>query len=121
MNVGVVQDYKLQIGEEEYTFRLNFKALMKFEDKYEDSMKIYNDFLAGKKQYANEIKMLSCACTERDFTEDELAEKISWDFPTMKVLDAMANNMFYGSLVIKDDKKKNSKEKNVETSQIKKN
>lgn len=117
MNIGEVQDYRLQIGEKEYTFRLNFKALMKFQNRYEDSVKIYNDFLAGKKQYVNEVKILSCACVEKDFTEDELAEQISWDFPTIKVLDAMALQMMNGSLVVKDNEEKKSKAKNVETSQ----
>lgn len=120
MNVGEVQEYKLQMGEKEHKFRLDFRALMRFQDRYENSMEIYNNFLRGKKQYINEIKILSCAGADKDWKEEELAEALSFDFPTMKVLDAMAMQMMNGSLVVKDDKKKNSKEKNVETSQIKK-
>ncbi|MCR3758152.1 hypothetical protein KYB31_03960 [Clostridium felsineum] len=120
MNIGSVQDYKLQIGEKEYTFRLNFKSLMKFQDKYKNSMKIFNDFLKSEKQYINEIKILSCCCIEKEWTEEELAEKISWDFPTMKVLDAIAIQMIQGSLIVDDEGKENNNEKNMETSQEKK-
>lgn len=111
MNVGKVQEYKLQIGYKEFTFRLDFKALMKFNKQYENAMEIFNDFLKGKNEYDCIVKILSCSCTD-DLTEEFLINSLSFDFPTMKILDAISMNMIQGSLAL--DEKKDREEQNNE-------
>lgn len=132
MNVGEVQEYKLQIGKEEYTFRLDFKALMKFNERYkgykivpvlEDgkpkldkdnkpvmrelgAIDIFNKFINTPADYENLVKILSCACIEKNFTEEEMLKSLSFDFPTLMALDGITNRMIQGSLVL--DKKKNN-------------
>lgn len=147
MNVGNVQEYKLKIGDKEYTFRLDFKALIKFNERYKGyktiplldkdkkpvidnktgeakiielgALDIFNNFINGEDQYGGIVKILSCACKEKDFTEDELLELLSFDFPTMKILDLITNSMIEGSLTLSrgNNDKENSKEKNEITSQ----
>jgi|GEM_PF-2700035 hypothetical protein len=140
MNVGEVQEYKLKIGENEYTFRLDFKALMKFNLKYKDykvvpvleagkikldkdnnpimkslgALDIFNKFINTPGDYEDLVKILSCACVDKEFTEEEILESLSFDFPTLVILDGITNRMIQGSLML--DKKGNSsggnKEKN---------
>lgn len=138
MNVGDVQEYKLQIGESEYKFRLDFKALMKFNEKYKDykvvpviengkvkldkdnkpvmkalgALDIFNKFINTPGDYEDLIKILSCSCVERDFTEEEMLGKLSFDYPTMIVLDGITNRMIQGSLTL--DKKQNNGSSNKE-------
>lgn len=142
MNVGNVQEYKLEIGDREYTFRLDFKALIKFNERYKaykiipvlnennevvvdektgkpknivlNAIDIFNDCITGRDQYGSLVKILSCCCVEKDFTEDELLESLSLDFPTMKILDLITNTMIQGSVTLtKENKgKSNDKEKN---------
>lgn len=120
MNCGDVKEYKIEIGNKEYTFKMNFKALAKFQERYENSIQIFNDCISEKNQYVNEIKLLACCCVERDWEEEELAEALSFDFPTLKVLDGIIYNMIVGSMVIKGDKEnKKGKVKNEKASQVK--
>lgn len=113
MNVGKVQEYKLEIGNKIYTFRLDFKALIEFNKKYENSMEIFNEFLNGINQYECIVKIFSCSCVEESLTEEYLINSLSFDLPTMKILDAITVNMLKGSLVIneteKSEKKRNEK------------
>ncbi|SMC19300.1 hypothetical protein SAMN02745134_00794 [Clostridium acidisoli DSM 12555] len=113
MNIGKVQEYKIEIGEEILTFRFDFEALCKFEDKYDNSLEIVNEYLQQKKQYSNLIKILSCCCVEKDLTEEELKKAISLDFPTIKLLDVIGYQMLVGSLDLdkKDENKKETKSK----------
>lgn len=110
MNVGEVKEYKIEVGKETYTFRLDFKALIKFSNKYEDALEIFNNFLVEKDEYDCLIKILSCSCIERDFTEEELLNSFSFDLPTMKLLDLIGLNMVKGSIIL--DNKGGNKGKN---------
>lgn len=140
MNVGNVQEYKLEIGEEEYIFRLDFKALMKFNERYKGykvvpvveygkykldkdnnpimrelgALDIFNRFINTPGDYEDLVKILSCACVDREFTEEELQNSLSFDFPTMVILDGIANKMIQGSLTLdkKEGSEGNDKEKN---------
>ena len=125
MNVGEVQEYKLEIGENKLTFRMDFKALMKFSRRYEgysepvvvngvpqtdeneqpimneiNAIGIFNRFINTTGDYDGLVKILSCACVEKDLTEEELHKGLSFDFPTMLILDQIANNMIRGSIKI---------------------
>lgn len=119
------------------TFRLDFDALIKFNERYKDyktvteigedgkpvfdadgnpvtrklgALDIFNDYLQGKNQYDCEIKILSCACVERELTEAELRRNISWNLPAMKVFDSISNEMIIGSLEFgKKEENDNSK------------
>lgn len=106
MNVGNVQEYKIKIGKVEYTFRLDFEALIKFNERYENALDIFNTFLEGKNEYSCIVKIMSCACVEKDFTEKELRSSLSFDLPTMKLLDLINLNLIKGSIVL--DKGANS-------------
>lgn len=91
-----VKEYKIKMDEKEYTFRLDFKALIKFNNKFENSMEIFNNFLQGKNIYDCITKILSCSCKEKEFTEDELAESLSFDFKTMKLFDEITFTLIEG-------------------------
>lgn len=115
MNVGKVQEYKLEIGKKKYTFRFDMNCVLKLEERYDNSTQIINDFMQFKKEYTNAIKILSCACVEKDWTEKELKKSLSMDFPTMKVIDNICYIMIQGSLALdkpKDEVKKENTEKN---------
>lgn len=118
MNIGNVQEYKLNIDNKEYTFRMDFQCICKFEDKYNNSLEIVNNYLQGNKQYSNLIKILSCSCVEKDLEEEELKKEISFDLPTLKVLDSIGYAMLVGSLKLdkKDNKKESKAKKNQRTS-----
>lgn len=120
MNIGEVQEYKLEIGKKTYTFRLDFEALCKLEDKYDNSLQIINDYLSQKKQFSNLTKILSCACVEKDWKEEELRKSLSFNFPAIKIIDMIGIDLIKGSLVLDKKEEKNDSPKNKQTSQGKK-
>ena len=91
-----VKEFKIKIGDKEYTFRLDFRALIKYSDQYDNGLEIFNNFLSNKNTYGCIVKVLSCACVEKDFTEDELATVLPFDFKTMKILDEVAMALIQG-------------------------
>jgi hypothetical protein len=74
------------------------------------AMDIFNDYINGTDEYGGLVKILSCACIEKDFEEEELLKSLSFDFPTMKTLDAITMHMIQGSLVF-NEKGNNSGDK----------
>lgn len=109
MNVGDIKEYKIEIGEKVYTFRLDFKALIKFNSKYENALEIFNNYLSQKNEYECLIKILSCSCVEKDFSEEELLNSFSFDLPTMKLLDLIGINMIKGSIALDSNGGNNEK------------
>ncbi len=115
-----VKEFKIKICEKEYTFRLDFKALIKFNNRFKDhkaisindkgeeesktvgAIGIFNDFLSNKDIYGAIIKILSCACPEKEFAEDELALVLSFNFKNMKVMDEITTALIDG--VISEEK-----------------
>lgn len=91
-----VKEFKMQIQEQEYTFRLDFKALMRFTERYEDALVIFNEFLSGVNIYGCIVKILSCACKEREFTEEELSECLPFNLKTMKIADEITFSLIEG-------------------------
>lgn len=109
-----VKEFKIKLADKDYTFRLDFRALIKFENKYgTDGLILFNEFLQGKNVYGNIIKILSCCCVEKDFTEKELANILSFDFSTMKLMDEITFALIEGMI----DKKEGKEVKNEKTSQ----
>lgn len=104
-----VKEFKIKINGTEYTFRLDFKALLKFNNKHENGMLIFNEFLQGKNIYDCIIKILSCSCIEKEFTEEELLESVGFNFKTMKLFDEITFALIEG---IVNDEKGSKKEKN---------
>ena len=82
-----VKEFKIKIGKKNYTFRLDFKALIKYNNRFENGIEIFNDFLMNKDLYGCAVKIMSCACVERDFTEDELATELPFNLKTMQLMD----------------------------------
>ena len=114
-----VNEFKIKIGGEEYTFRLDFSALIKFEDKFgTDGMVYFNELKKKKNVYKNIIKILTCSCVEKDFTEEELTKNLSFDFKTMRLMDQITFALIEGVFVENDDAEKGSnEEKNEITNQ----
>lgn len=105
-----VKEFKIKINGEECTFRLDFKALIKFDNKYGiEGMKIFNNFLSGKNTYECIIKILSCSCVEIDFSEEELARNLSFNFNTMRLFDNITFALAEGLL---SESKGSNEEKN---------
>ncbi len=114
-----VKEFKIKLADIEYTFRLDFRALIRFEAKYgTQGMVLFNEFLQGKNVYENIVKILSCACVEKEFKEDELAGLLSFDFKTMKLMDDITFALIEG--LIEKPGSGGGKGKNAETSQSKK-
>lgn len=97
-----VKEFKIKIGEKEYTFRLDFVALLKYSNRHEDALEIFNNFLRNIDPYGCAIKVMSCACVERDFTESELAEVLPFNLRTMKAVDEIATALIEGVLDYKE-------------------
>lgn len=99
-----VKEFKIKLNKRTYTFRLDFKALLKFTNRYENGLDIFNDFLTGKNVYDCIVKVLSCACVEKDFTEEELTGLLSFNFETMKLMDEITFALIQGIMQEKDEK-----------------
>lgn len=113
-----VKEFKIKLNDKEYTFRLDFNALMKFEERYkENAINIFNSYLRGEETYSNIIKILSCCCVEKNLEEKELAGLLPFNFKTMKMMDEIAIELASG--LINDNK--GDSQKNEQTSQNKEN
>lgn len=111
-----VREFKIQIDGKEYTFRLDFNALIKFEKKYgKDGLTLFNKFLQGENVYDSIIKILSCSCEEKEFEESELAGLMSFDFQTMQLMDKITFALIEGMI----SKTEGKSQKNEQTSQNK--
>lgn len=106
-----VREFKIKINGVEYTFRLDFKALLKFNNRHENAMIIFNSFLQGKNVYDCIVKILACSCVEKEFTEEELQNSLSFDFNTIKLMDEITFALVEG-MIDKEGNKGSKKEKN---------
>lgn len=98
MNIQV-KEFKIKLNGNEYTFRLDFKALMKFENKFgKEGLILFNNFLQGNEVYSSIVKILSCSCVEKEFTEEELSSLLSFDFQTMKMMDEITFALIEGMI-----------------------
>lgn len=110
MNIEV-KEFKIKISKIEYTFRLDFEALRKFENKYgADGIKIFNEFLTGKNVYDCIVKILSCSCIEKEWEEKELSKAIPFNFKVMKLFDEVTFALAEG--IIADANEEENEEKN---------
>lgn len=92
-----IKEFKIKVNGKEYGFRLDFLALMKFEDKYGvEGMVYFNEFLQGQNVYKNIVRILSCSCYEKDFTDEELAKGLSFDLATMQLVDEITLSLVEG-------------------------
>ncbi|NYB73853.1 hypothetical protein HZF24_06835 [Sedimentibacter hydroxybenzoicus DSM 7310] len=111
-----VREFKIRLNGKEYTFRLDFRALIKFEKKYgKDGLILFNNFLKGEDVYDSIIKILSCSCEEREFEETELARLLSFDFQTMQLMDKITFALVEGMIT----KTEGKAQKNEQASQNK--
>lgn len=84
----VVKEFIIPVGEENYTFRLDFNALRKFENQYGvEGISLFNDFLKGKNTYDCALKILCCACVEKNWEEQELSSALPFNFKVMRLID----------------------------------
>lgn len=101
-----VKEFKIKNDNREYTFRLDFIALLKFDEKYgEEGIELFNKFLSNKSVYECIVKILSCACVEKDFTEEEIAKMLPFNFRAMKLVDEITMVLIEGILQDKEESK----------------
>lgn len=107
-----VQEFKWNIDDEDYTFRLDFNALDKYYSRFkENSMRNLESIMKGEGFYYKHIvNLLECSCKEREFEQDELRNKIGMDFATLQELD-MVGVLLLGELFSTKENKENT-EKN---------
>lgn len=105
-----VKEFKIKINNIECTFRLDFRALIKLNNKFENAMDIFNAFLNNQDTYGCIVKILSCACVERDFTEEELIKYLSFDYKTIRLMDEITFALIEGVMGEKEGKKKTKNE-----------
>lgn len=109
-----VREEKLILGGTEYTFRLDFKAFLKLKEKYgEDYVKLLSDAftLEGVELTINTAKLLSCCCTEKDFTLDEFLELLPADINILNYLNSLIFLFIDNSLVLKNPSEEDETEK----------
>jgi len=108
-----VQEFKINIGKKKYTFRLDFNALINFENKYgKDGMILFNNFLNGQNIYDCVVKILSCSCVEEQLDEEYIKENLSFNFTTMRLLDEITFSLVDGLLEEKEEVEEKQEEKN---------
>jgi hypothetical protein len=112
-----VKIHYLNIGREKYSFILNMLAAIKCEEKYGNFAEIFNGLLTGDKFYKNAFKMLSCACVEKEWDYEELAKEFSINFPQLKRLDEIVNDMYTDFEAFKAPEETKGNEKNEMASQ----
>lgn len=106
-----VKEFKIKIDNKEYTFRLDFQALIKFDKKYGlEGMELFNKFLSGNDTYECITKILSCSCVEKEWEEEDLKVKLSFNFHTMRLFDEITFALAEG--LINDNSDGSNKEKN---------
>lgn len=104
-----VKEFKIKIVDKEYTFRLDFRALIKYNNRFDNGLEIFNNFLSNKDIYGCIVKVLSCACLERDFTEEELAGLLPFNLKTMKIMDEVTTALIKGIMSEKEAGKQQGK------------
>lgn len=105
-----VKEFKIKINKIEYTFRLDFEALRKFDKKYGlEGMNIFNKFLSGQDTYDCIVKILSCSCIEKEWEEQELAKSIPFNFRNMKLFDEVTFALVEGLLIEKEEESEEEK------------
>lgn len=52
-----VKEFKITLDGTEYTFRLDFRALKRFDEQYDNALEIFNNFLSGKNTYDCIVKV----------------------------------------------------------------
>ena len=98
MNVEV-REFKIIIKNTSYTFRLDFEALKKFDKRFGlEGIEVFNKFLSGVDTYDCIVKILSCSCVEKDWTEVELSKSIPFNFKVMKLFDEITFALAEGLL-----------------------
>lgn len=107
-----VSEFKIKVDGKERVFRLDFSALMRFEEKFgAEAMVFFNEFLQGKEVYKNIVRILTCSCTDEDFTEEQLAKGLSFDLQTMQLVDEITLSLIQG-VVGEGNKKEENQAKN---------
>lgn len=101
-----VQEFKWNIDDKDYTFRLDFNALDKYYGRFkENSMKNLEAIMKGEGFYYKHIvNLLECSCVEKDFNENELFKNISFDLATLQELDAVGVLLLGELFIVKEGK-----------------
>lgn len=103
-----VKEFKIKLGEKKYTFRLDFKALLKFNKRYENALELINNLLRGKDVYEITLKILCCACVEKEFTEEELEGLLAFNYECLTLIDEVTI-AFIDGVGIKNEEKSDTK------------
>lgn len=122
---------KLVIGENEYSFRITNRTVLKIDKKYGNYGTVLQGIMEGKEFYTNALKLISCSCIDKDYitVNDQKIEVIK-EFSVEELTDLLtpqqlnneipgfATNLYFDymgiddSKVTKGTKTKNKTEKN---------
>lgn len=104
---------KMNTLEGELTFRLDFEAVIKMENKlgHQGVIDKFNAIMnTESKTFTRDVlTILANCCVEREMDGEELKKIITPDFPTMLILDELSSKLlfgFLGSSEVDDSKKK---------------
>lgn len=71
---------KLKIGEKEYKFKMTNKTIFKIDEKYGNYGSVIYGLMQGVQYYTNAVKLISCACIEKETDDASKTEKVKeWD------------------------------------------
>ncbi|MBS4539826.1 RNA polymerase subunit sigma [Clostridium sp. D2Q-11] len=105
---------KMKIGEKEYSFKMTNKTIFKVDEKYGNYGSVIYGLMQGVQYYTNAVKLISCACIEKEWNIEELIELFTSDQLNGDVPNFAAELYFDYIGIEETDKKEedNKKEKN---------
>lgn len=95
----IVPERKFKIGDKEYTFRFDFAALLRMEEKFgkESVASLYAYLGKGEKIFETGIMILVASCVERDdLTKEEVISSLPLDMQTLFTFDELLGSLMYG-------------------------
>ncbi|UYZ35416.1 RNA polymerase subunit sigma [Clostridium beijerinckii] len=108
---------KLMIGENEYTFKMTNRTILKIDAKYGNYGTVLQGIMEGKEFTTNALKLLSCCCLEKEFGYEELTDLLTPRQLNNGEIATFVTNLYFDYIGINDTKdnketKKSKTEKN---------
>lgn len=119
---------KLKIGEEEYSFKITNRTILKIDERYGNYGTVLQGIMEGKQFYTNALKLLSCSCINKEYaTIDNKKIEKTKEFSVEELVDLLTpqqlnneipgfvTNLYFDYMGInntKAEKAKNKAEKN---------
>jgi len=108
---------KLTIGEQEYSFKMTNKTILKIDEKYGNYGTVLQGIMEGIQFYTNALKLISCSCIDKEYEtiNDKKIEKTK-EFSVEELADLLtpqqlnceiagfATELYFDYMGIKDNK-----------------